>query len=46
MPVQNNTDNNKNELQKLEKLFLNSNNEIKVTREMAISTDGMCDDIS
>jgi len=41
--IQNNIN---SELQKLEKLFLNSNNEIKVTKDLAINTEGLCSDIS
>jgi bifunctional DNA-binding transcriptional regulator/antitoxin component of YhaV-PrlF toxin-antitoxin module len=46
IPATNNTDKPNNELDYLEKLFLNSNNEIKVTKKLAIDTDGMINDIS
>ena len=42
----NNISNNSDELQYLKKLFLNSNNEVTVTKELAIATEEMVDDIS
>lgn len=35
--------NNSSEVEKLEELFLNSNNKITVTKDLAIDTDGMCE---
>lgn len=46
LPVNNYADKMNKELETLEKLFLNSNNEITVTKELAINTDGMINDIS
>ena len=46
LPVNNYADKINKELEMLEKLFLNSNNEITVTKELAINTDGMINDIS
>ena len=46
LPVNNYTDKINKELETLEKLFLNSNNEITATKELAINTDGMINDIS
>lgn len=46
LPVNNYADKINKELEILEKLFLNSNNEITVTKELAINTDGMINDIS
>jgi hypothetical protein len=41
----NNINKNSDELKYLEKLFLNSNNEVLVTKELAINTEDMVDDI-
>lgn len=46
LPVNNYADKMSKELETLEKLFLNSNNEITATKELAINTDGMMNDIS
>ncbi len=46
LPVNNYGDKMSEELETLEKLFLNSNNEITATKELAINTDGMLNDIS
>ena len=46
LPVNNYADKINKELETLEKLFLNSNNEITATKELAINTDGMINDIS
>jgi bifunctional DNA-binding transcriptional regulator/antitoxin component of YhaV-PrlF toxin-antitoxin module len=46
LPVNNYADKMNKELETLEKLFLNSNNEITATKELAINTDGMINDIS
>ncbi len=46
IPLGDNKNDSNDELQKLEKLFLNSNNEIQATREMITNTDEMCHDIS
>ncbi len=46
LPVNNYGDKMSEELETLEKLFLNSNNEITATKELAINTDGMMNDIS
>jgi bifunctional DNA-binding transcriptional regulator/antitoxin component of YhaV-PrlF toxin-antitoxin module len=42
----NNINKHNDELNYLEKLFSNSNNELSVTRELAINTEEMVDDIS
>jgi hypothetical protein len=42
----NNINKSSDELQHLEKLFSNSNNEVTVTKELSINTDGMSSDIS
>jgi len=46
LPVNNYADKMNKEIETLEKLFLNSNNEITATKELAINTDGMINDIS
>jgi hypothetical protein len=46
MAPTNNINKNSDELKYLEKLFFNSNNEVSVTKELAINTEGMVDDIS
>jgi len=46
LPVNNYADKMNKEIETLEKLFLNSNNEITETKELAINTDGMINDIS
>jgi len=46
LPVNNYADKMNKELETLEKLFLNSNNEITATKELALNTDGMINDIS
>lgn len=46
LPVNNYANKTSKELETLEKLFLNSSNEITATKELAINTDGMIDDIS
>ena len=46
MPPRDSKNSSNDELRKLERLFLNSNNEIQATREIIANTDGMCNDIS
>jgi len=46
LPVNNYADKMNKEIETLEKIFLNSNNEITATKELAINTDGMINDIS
>jgi len=46
LPVNNYADKMNKEIETLEKLFLNSNNEITATKELAINTDGMINDIT
>ncbi len=46
MPSQTIVDTANDDLQHLESLFLNSNNQIMVTKELINATDEMCHDIS
>lgn len=46
IPPRDSKNSSNDELRKLERLFLNSNNEIQATREIIANTDGMCNDIS
>ena len=46
MPPRDSKNSSSDEVRKLDKLFLNSNNEIQATREIIANTDGMCNDIS
>lgn len=46
MPSQTIVDTTNDDLQHLESLFLNSNNQIMVTKELINATDEMCNDIS
>jgi len=45
-PSQNSIDDTSSDLKYLERLFLNSDNQIKATRQLIDATDEMCNDIS